>query len=65
MFLTVAHVRAADFLGEVTFDDNYYEATPYANLTAFEIEDTAVVEIPEGDWDLNYLAFILVPVDES
>ena len=69
MFLAVAHVRAQEEEEEEIEDETegaeLYEVSPEPDLEAFEEEDASGVEIPDGDWDLNYLAFILVPVDES
>ena len=69
MFLAVAHVRAQEEEEEEIEDETegaeLYEVSPEPDLEAFEEEDASIVEIPEGDWTVTDLAFILAPVDED
>jgi hypothetical protein len=67
MFLAVAHVRAQDEDEELEEEEEVelYEGAPAPDLEDLPEEAYAAVEIPEGEWAIEMLAFTLGEVEED
>ena len=68
MFLAVAHVRAQDEDEELEGEEmemELYEGAPAPDLEDLPEEAYAAVEIPEGEWAIEMLAFTLGEVEED
>ena len=68
MFLAVAHVRAQDEEEEEVEGEEeveLYEVSPEPDLEEGDKDAAIAVEVPEGEWDVAEIAFVLSEVEED